>query len=140
MSPKMHDDEIDVDAALVGQLLQRQYPHLADEPLERVLSQGTVNAIYRVGADYVLRLPLTPRWHDIEAEACWLEALAQRLPVRIPEVVAIGEAEDIYPWKWGVLRWLDGAPWSLDAVDDPVGAAAQLAEMIGALREVDPRS
>ena len=136
----MHTDEIDVDAALVGGLLRRQFPHLAGLPLTRVASQGTVNAIYRLGSDLVLRLPLTPNWHDIDTEACWLEALAPRLPITIPEVVAIGEADDIYPWKWGVLRWLDGAPWSLDSVDDPTRAAVQLAEMIVTLRELDPRS
>src|SRR5256885_411588 len=111
MSPKMHADEIDVDAALVTELLRRQMPDFADGPLMRVASQGTVNAIYRLAADLVVRLPLTPRWHDIDTEACWLGALSPQLPVRIPEVVAIGDADDIYPWKWGVFRWLEGSPW-----------------------------
>lgn len=136
----MHHDEIDVGAGLVVELLRRQFPQLADLSLTRVASQGTVNAIYRLGDDHVLRLPLTPNWHDIDAEACWLAALGPRLPVRIPEVVAIGEADDIYPWKWGVMRWLDGSPWSLDAVADPVESALQLAEMILVLRGLDPRS
>lgn len=136
----MHADEIDVDARLVAELVRRQFPHLAGLPLARVASQGTVNAIYRLGPDLVLRLPLTPNWHDIDAEACWLGALAPRLPVRIPEVVAVGEPDDSYPWKWGVLRWLDGSPWSLDSVDDPTRAATRLAEMIVVLRGLDPRS
>jgi aminoglycoside phosphotransferase (APT) family kinase protein len=136
----MHDDEIDVDAALVRELLRRQFPQLWGEPLTRVASQGTVNAIYRLGHELVVRLPLTPKWHDIDAEACWLGALSPRLPVRVPEVVAIGEADDIYPWKWSVLRWLDGSPWQLDDLTDPVAAAELLAEMVAVLRSLDPRS
>jgi aminoglycoside phosphotransferase (APT) family kinase protein len=55
-------------------------------------------------------------------------------------MVAIGEADDIYPWKWGVLRWLEGAPWRLEDVTDPVAAAGQLVDVIGALRILDPAS
>lgn len=135
----MHHDEIDVDAALVRELLRRQFPRLRG-PLRRVASQGTVNAIFRLGSDLVVRLPLTPRWHDIDAEACWLDALAPRLSVTIPEVVAIGEADDIYPWKWGVLKWIDGEPWQLDDVTEPETAAVQLAAVVNALRATDPAS
>jgi len=136
----MHDDEIDVEPELVRELLRRQFPELFGEPLTRVASQGTVNAIYRIGSELVLRLPLTPRWHQMDAEACWLAALAPRLPVRIPEVIAIGDAEDIYPWKWGVFRWLDGLPWRLEHLFDPSAAAEQLAEMVAVLSELDPAS
>jgi len=138
--PKMHEDQIDVGVDLVRGLIRRQLPNLADAPLVRVESQGTVNAIYRLGDDLVLRLPLTPRWHDIHAEVCWLTSLAPLVPVPIPEAVAIGEPDETYPWEWGVFRWIDGDPWSIDAVDDPVDAAIQIAEAVRALRAIDPRS
>jgi aminoglycoside phosphotransferase (APT) family kinase protein len=140
MYPKMHHDEIDVDAGLVRELLRRQFPRLAGQPLSRVASQGTVNAIYRLGRELVVRLPLTPRWHDMETEACWLGALGPRLPVRIPEVVVVGEADDIYPWRWAVFRWLDGSPWRFDDLTNPLAAAAQLAELVIAVWSLDPRS
>jgi len=57
MSPKMHHDEIDVDRALVRELLRRQFPHLSTMRLTRVPSTGTVNAIYRLGDDLCARLP-----------------------------------------------------------------------------------
>jgi aminoglycoside phosphotransferase (APT) family kinase protein len=137
---RMHDDQIDVDEAVVRELLRRQLPQWANQPLTRVASQGTVNAIYRLGSELVVRLPLTPRWHDIDLEACWLAALAPRLPVRIPEVVAIGDADDAYPWKWGVLRWLDGSPWRIENAVDAVADAELLAQMISTLAAIDPRS
>jgi len=137
---KMHHDEIEVGPDLVRELVRRQLPQLAGAPLERFASQGTVNAVYRLGDTHVLRLPLTARWHDIDAEACWLESLRPIVPIDIPEVLAIGEADDIYPWRWGILRWIDGSPWSIDDVDDPVAAAHQIASVIEVLREIDPRS
>jgi aminoglycoside phosphotransferase (APT) family kinase protein len=56
----MHDDEIDVDEALVRRLLVTQMPHLADRPLAIVEPWGTDNAIWRLGADLVVRLPRCP--------------------------------------------------------------------------------
>jgi aminoglycoside phosphotransferase (APT) family kinase protein len=138
--PKMHEDEIDVGLDLVRGLVERQLPEHAGSPLARVASQGTVNAIYRLGDDLVVRLPLTPKWHDIEAEACWLASLAPHVPVLIPEVVAIGEPDETYPWPWGVFRWIDGAPWSIDSVADPVDAALTIAETVRVLGSIDPRS
>jgi aminoglycoside phosphotransferase (APT) family kinase protein len=101
---------------------------------------GYSQAIFRLGPELVVRLPLTPRWHDIDSEACWLRALRTRLPVRIPEAVAIGEADETYPWKWGVLRWLEGSPWRLDDLAVPLAAVDQLAEMITVLRALDTTS
>lgn len=58
MSPaKMHADEADIDAPLVRRLLAAQFPHWADLAFEPVDSNGTVNAIYRLGDDMAVRLP-----------------------------------------------------------------------------------
>ena len=40
---------------------------------------------------------------------CWLDGLATRLPVAIPEAVARGEPDLGYPWPWAVFRWIDAA-------------------------------
>lgn len=54
---KMHADEADIDAALVGRLLAAQFPDWADLPIEPVRSAGTDNALYRLGDELVVRLP-----------------------------------------------------------------------------------
>ena len=46
---KMHEDEVDIDAELVGRLVAEQFPQLADLPISAFRSTGTVNAIYRKG-------------------------------------------------------------------------------------------
>ncbi len=54
---KMHIDEVDTVASLVGRLLAEQFPQWADLPIEPVDSAGTDNAIHRLGDDMAVRLP-----------------------------------------------------------------------------------
>ena len=48
---RMHEDELDIDDALVRGLLRAQQPQWADLPLHRVVSSGTDNAMFRLGDD-----------------------------------------------------------------------------------------
>ena len=64
-STKMHADEVHTDASLVRRLLTAQFPQWADLPIEPVASAGTVNAIYRLGDDMVVRLP---RVHELQQQ------------------------------------------------------------------------
>lgn len=50
--PRMHADELDLDAALVGRLIEAQFPAWAQLPLEPVLPAGTDNALFRLGEDW----------------------------------------------------------------------------------------
>lgn len=54
----MHADEAETDDDLVRRLLRAQFPQWADLPITRLASGGTVNAIYRLGEDLTVRLPL----------------------------------------------------------------------------------
>ena len=134
---RMHDDEVDVDEALVRGLLASQMPALADLPLAVVEPWGTDNAIWRVGVDLVVRLPRI-HWAagQVEHEARWLPQLAPHLPVEIPEAVAVGEPSDDYPYRWAVHRWIPGDSAALDRIDDPVAFALALAEVVHRLQAV----
>jgi aminoglycoside phosphotransferase (APT) family kinase protein len=133
----MHHDEIDIAESLVRKLLHEQFPQWAKMPIARVSSPSTVNAIFRLGDDMSVRLPRTPRFHDIDKELCWLHALSGRLPLAIPEALAVGEPGDAFPWKWGVFRWIEGEPWGEDARDSSA-EAMRLAEFLHALESLDP--
>ncbi|SNT64828.1 Predicted kinase, aminoglycoside phosphotransferase (APT) family [Asanoa hainanensis] len=134
----MHAGEFPIDAELVAKLLAAQFPQWAGRPLTRVASSGTVNALFRLGDDLVVRLPRVD-WSlgDIETEATWLPWLAPRLPVAIPEPVAAGRAADGYPWPWAVYRWLPGTVPVEGRLADPLGLAADLANFVKAMRAVD---
>jgi aminoglycoside phosphotransferase (APT) family kinase protein len=54
----MHDDQVDVDVDIVRGFLAEQRSDLANLPIRPVVSTGTVNALFRIGDDFVARLPL----------------------------------------------------------------------------------
>src|SRR6218665_1362287 len=105
MSTKMHPDELDIDKALVGRLVAEQFPEWADLSLEPVLSAGTDNAIYRLGAEMAVRLPRhASAAAQVEKESLWLPRLAPRLPLAVPVPLALGRPHPDYPFHWSVCR------------------------------------
>jgi len=105
----MHNEEIEVDDALVRHLVATQFPELADRQITRVEPWDTDNAMWRLGADLVVRLPRI-HWatEQVEREATWLPRLAPYLSVAVPEPIAIGEPGGGHPYWWAVHRWLSG--------------------------------
>ena len=131
---KMHDDEADIDADLVGPLVVAQFPRLAGLRVTPFRSTATVNAIYRLGEHLYARLPRVARWaRDLETEGHWLPRLPPGLPLRIPEPVATGRPGDGYPWSWAIYRWIDGHQYADELVADERQAARALG---GQLRAV----
>ena len=136
---KMHDDEVDVDVGIVRALLTEQRPDLAGLPITRVVSTGTVNALFRIGDDLVARLPLRDHWEEgIDREWRWIPRLTGRITsVRLPEPVFRGSANDEFPFAWSIYRWIDGAPYDDDLIDDEAEAARTLARFVLELRSLD---
>ncbi len=135
---QMHDAQVDSDEALVERLLRDQFPEWAVLPIRRLHSDGTDNAMYRLGNELVARLPLID-WAvpQIDKERTWLPRLAPWLPVAVPEQLATGEPAHGYPWPWAVYRWIDGENTHPDHLVDPARAAGDLAAFVQALRTVD---
>jgi aminoglycoside phosphotransferase (APT) family kinase protein len=135
----MHPDEIATDEALVRRLLAAQFPDWKDLPIEALLAAGTDNAIYRLGDALSVRLPRRLSWADrsLDTEFEWLPKLAPMLPFRVPTPVARGRPGEGYPNEWAVFDWLKGE----DATSTPLDlqrAAGDLAELLAALRRIDP--
>ncbi|MFD7281539.1 aminoglycoside phosphotransferase family protein [Streptomyces sp. NPDC059862] len=136
---KMHADEVDVDASLVRRLIAGQFPQWARLPVRRLQSSGTENAMFRLGADLVVRLPRHPRAVEgVEHEMRWLPRLGPLLPLRTPEPVGQGEPGAGFAWPWSVYRWLEGRNPAVEALQEPELLAKDLAEFVGALRRIDP--
>lgn len=137
---KMHADQADVDVDLVRRLLRAQFPRWADLPVRRLASGGTVNAIFRAGAELTVRLPLTASGAGVlEREVRWLPRLVPLVPVAIPTVVGIGEPAEGYPWPWAVHQWIEGDVLAegrvAESASEPL--ARDLAAFVTAMREVD---
>ncbi|WBO68177.1 aminoglycoside phosphotransferase family protein [Streptomyces camelliae] len=138
--PRMHADEVPLDAPLVGRLVARRFPHWAGLPVRRLVSSGTENAMFRLGADLLVRLPRRPgAVPDVLHEQHWLPRLGPHLPVAVPEPLGIGEPDGEFPWPWSVYRWLEGHNPVPTAIRGPGRLAADLGAFVRALRRVDPR-
>jgi aminoglycoside phosphotransferase (APT) family kinase protein len=106
---RLHDDELDVDEALVRRLLGTVSAAYDDLPLRRFEASGSTNALFRLGDDLLVRVPRQPGGTEtIEKEQRWLPSLAPQLPVRVPEVAVVGEPGFGYPEKWSVVGFLPG--------------------------------
>ncbi|MFV0131987.1 aminoglycoside phosphotransferase family protein [Streptomyces sp. HMX87] len=133
----MHRGMHPIDDGLVRRLIAGQFPQWEGQPVERWPSGGTVNAMYRLGDDMVVRLPLVRGGAaDVAREQEWLPRLAPHLPTRIPEVLGAGEPAQGYPWPWSVYRWLPGQTPEAGALSEPVLLAGDLAEFVAAMRSI----
>ena len=101
---RVHDDELDVDDALVRALVDEQFPQWADLPLVRA-GDGTVNVVYRLVGDLSVRLPRRVGRETAEDRVL---AAVGGLPVEVPRLVAVGRPQGAYPWEWAVHTWLHG--------------------------------
>ncbi|MGC9669676.1 aminoglycoside phosphotransferase family protein [Planosporangium sp. 12N6] len=138
----MHADQVDITAEAVAALVAEQFPHWADRPVRALTSHGTVNALFRLGTDVVLRFPLLP-----SADAAMRESLAHeqdtaRLIARhtrslVPEPLALGRPAEAYPGWWTAYAWIPGETAGPGAAGDPVVLARDLARFVGELRAMD---
>ncbi|WP_308466376.1 aminoglycoside phosphotransferase family protein [Rathayibacter soli] len=143
----MHPAEIQIDACLVRALLAGQFPQWAALPLARFDSSGTVNAMFRLGGELAVRLPLIASGAaSIEREAVWLPKLSRQLSgqmtggrslARIPRVLGVGSAGAGYPCPWLVVDWLPGASPGLGSEPGTDALARDLGAFVRALRRID---
>lgn len=107
----MHENQLRVTIDMVRELLWRQFPEWAPLSVAPVQSEGTVNAIFRIGDQLAARFPLQPG--DVDATRRWLlsEAgasleLLAHTSFAVPEPVGIGEPGARYPLPWSVRTWV----------------------------------
>ncbi len=135
--PKRHADEVETDVALVRRLLREQFPEWAKLPLSAVAESGTVNALYRLGDELVVRIPRNrpSLWSDLDDEFTWLPRLAPLLPVAVPIPVARGRPSGDYPHEWGIFEWLPGENPTPGEVRQSL--AGELAELVTGIHAIE---
>ena len=131
--------EVHIDASLVRRLVESQFPDWAGLPVERVVSGGWDNAIYRLGSDLSVRLPRRKMAAElVEKEQRWLPEIAPRLPVPVPVPIGRGSPGEGYPWRRSICPWLPGEVAAVAPVTDVEELAATLGAFIAALHTVGP--
>jgi aminoglycoside phosphotransferase (APT) family kinase protein len=136
---KMHADRVDIDVALVGRLVARQFPQWAELPIEPVAISGWDNWTFRLGQDKSVRLPSAEGYApQVDKEHRWLPSLAPHLPLPIPVPLAKGLPDEGYPFNWSVYRWLGGESATVERINDLSEFATALADFLTALQRIDP--
>ncbi len=141
----MHADQLTVTLETVRRLVGQQFREWAHMPVTVVESEGTVNAIFRIGDQLAARFPL--QRGDMEAIRRWLESEADaarellgRTRFPIPEPVALGDPGPGYPLPWSVQTWLPGITATEKDPGRSAGFAHDLAEFIIDVRGIDTRN
>lgn len=130
-----HQATIDIDAA--HRMVLQQFPRYGHLPIRYFHSSGTDHAIYRLGDEMYLRMPLT---HDaqlqLEKELYWLPHLASKLPLSIPVPLEKGEPSKEFPHQWAIYTWLEGKNPLRAEMGDMNETARTLAKFIGTLQKI----
>jgi aminoglycoside phosphotransferase (APT) family kinase protein len=140
----MHAGQLAVSVVAVRQLVDEQFPHWRELPIRYLASQGTVNALFRIGDTLLARFPLEPA--DVESARRLLRSEAQaarellgRTRFLTPEPVALGEPGAGYPLPWSVQTWVPGTVATDEDPGESIGFARDLAEFIHGVRAIDTR-
>ena len=104
----MHDGELDLDVAVIGNLVVTQFPHLAGLPIQPVRSTGTVNAIFR---SVTISTRDCPEWRpgpricSESGDGCRASALTCRSP--FPFRWRWGGPDASFPFSWAIYEWIE---------------------------------
>lgn len=130
--------DVEINVPLVEHLVATQFPHWAHLQISAVELSGWDNRTFHLGKEMTVRLPSGEHYAKaVDIEQHWLPKLAPRLPLPIPEPLAMGSPDKSYPWRWSVYRWLDGEIATLAGVSDMNHFAADLANFLLALQKVN---
>ena len=93
---------------------------------------------FRLGGDMSVRLPSSEGYAtQVAVEVQWLPWLAPRLPLPIPEPIAVGGPDKTFPFPWSVRRWLPGSP-ATERIGDLERLAVDLAGFLTSMQRIDP--
>jgi aminoglycoside phosphotransferase (APT) family kinase protein len=140
----MHEDEVHIDERLACQLIVDQFPEWSRENVRRIVTDGTVSAIFRIGDNLAARFPLrsadpTNVGTELVREAAAMQELAAYSPVPTPMPVAVGQPGNGYPLPWSVQTWLPGSVATPNGLARSGSFAHDLAELIYSLRAADTK-
>jgi aminoglycoside phosphotransferase (APT) family kinase protein len=131
-------DRDEITAQVAARLVAGQFPQWAGLPVVPVGLNRWDNTTFRLGGELSVRLPSGEDYvPQVSKEHRWLPVLAGRLPLPIPEPVALGRPAAGFPRPWSVYRWIEGEPACLGRVADLAAFAADLAGFLAALYGID---
>lgn len=135
---KRPEPEVEVNPALVQTLLAAQFPDLAGLTIAE-LSRGWDNTNFRLGRDYLVRVPHRAAAAPLVAhEQRWLPELATALDLAISAPLFCGTPTASYPWKWSITPWFEGTEAATATLTDPAATATTLGTFFRQLHVAAP--
>lgn len=134
----MHEGQWDVAVETVERLVAQQFPRWQGLSVTRVLSGGTVNSLFRLGDEIVLRFSLFPtqdpqRRDELLAAQQTVATVSGQVAVHVPVLMGVGEPGNGYPGFWSAYGWIPGQVATPALVSDLDAFAVELAGFIEAL-------
>lgn len=127
--------EVLIDEALVTRLLCEQHADLAHLPVH-TLSNGWDNSVFRLGTDFVVRLPRRLiAVQLLRNEQLFLPVIAELTSLPLPVPLRIGRPTANFPWPWTIGPWFAGDPAIDSAPSEHGGLVRQLAEFVAGLHQ-----
>lgn len=138
----MHDDQVPIDADIVRAMVVDQFPEYRDQPIERIRSTGTDNAIFRIGSGVAARIPLRAMKPAecakmLRREAAAMTEFARHSPFATPRPLGLGQPVALYPMPWAVQSWIEGEVATPNGLATSRAFALDIANLIAALRAAD---
>jgi aminoglycoside phosphotransferase (APT) family kinase protein len=138
----MHDGQILVTEEQVAELVAAQFPRWKELQVRACPSDGTENALFRIGDDLVARFPLLgddPRSKlgEVRREIDAARRIADATRVPTPRFAALGEPGPHYPLPWSVYHWIPGTTATVAGVRDSAAFAEDLAGFVLEVRGLD---
>ena len=139
---RMHAGQVDIGPDVVARLVASQFPHWRGLPVTPVESDGTVNALFRLGEEVVLRLPSSrastrstgPGWSASRTSP----GGSPRSSLAVPEPLGVGEPGEGYPGPWTAYRWIPGETATARNLRAPTAFALELARFARAVHRPRP--
>ncbi|MEO0651356.1 MAG: phosphotransferase, partial [Planctomycetota bacterium] len=128
-----------ISPATVRGLLRAQFPAWAELELTPVESDGTDNAMFRLGPRLAVRIPHRAEHGErLVKEQRWLPTFAEQLPVAIPRPLALGAPTAALDRPWAVVEWIAGENPTAERSGESARLAGELGTFLRDLRSLDP--
>jgi len=129
----MHEGQLHITSDMVHMLVRAQFPRWANERVQKLPTEGSSNAIFRMGSGLSARFPLRMRSPEkalasIVAERAAQRELAHATTIQIPQTLSIGAPGCGFPLPWSIQTWLPGET----ATNVAVGGSLQFARDVAA--------
>ncbi|WP_163123475.1 phosphotransferase [Acinetobacter portensis] len=138
----MHTNQIYLDTKIVARLVKDQFPEYQEMEIKQLNTQGTTNAIFRIGVDLVAKFPLQKidereNGKIIQKEALAIEEFSIHSDFPCSKIISLGRPSSIYPMSWMLQSWLEGDIATPNDFSSSISLAQDISALIKSLRSIN---